>query len=112
MKPPILPLAILALAVATPGVTPAQTSGVAPAVATLYRDVGFRGPSVTVTSSRPDLDFSGPVRSIRIQSGVWELCQRANFRGRCTRYDSSDSSIPSAREYTQSARPVTSARTG
>ena len=98
MTPSILLLAFLSLN-APLGESPSAT-------ATLYRDVGYRGPSITVTDTRPDLDLPWPVRSVRIQSGVWELCQRANFRGRCTRYESSESSIPSAREYTQSARPV------
>ncbi|HYC74745.1 beta/gamma crystallin-related protein [Brevundimonas sp.] len=112
MTPSVLLLAFLSL-VAPPGESPpVQASGAGPAAATLYRDVGYRGPSITVTGSRPDLNLPWPVRSIRIQSGVWELCQRANFRGRCTRYDSSDSSIPSAREYTQSARPATPVRSG
>ena len=106
MTPSILLLGFLSLTVSPGDSPPAQTSGAGPAVATLYRDVGYRGPSITIMDTRPDLNLPWPVRSVRIQSGVWELCQRANFRGRCTRYTSSDSSIPSAREYTQSARPA------
>lgn len=77
--------------------------------AVLYRDIGYRGPSVTVTGARPNLDLPWPVRSIRINGGVWELCQQARYHGRCTRYSADDRSIPSARAYTQSARPASPA---
>lgn len=78
----------------------------AEAVAIIYRDIGFRGPALTLTGPEPDLALRWPVRSIRVQRGVWELCARPNYRGLCTRYEASERSIPSAREYTQSARPV------
>jgi len=76
-------------------------------LAIIYRDIGYRGPSRTLTGASPDLALQWPVRSIRVQRGVWELCARPNYRGLCTRYEASERSIPSAREYTQSARPVT-----
>ena len=75
-------------------------------LAIIYRDVGYRGPARTLTGPNPDLDLQWPIRSIRVQRGVWELCARPNYRGLCTRYEASERSIPSAREYTQSARPV------
>ena len=78
-------------------------------LAIIYRDVGYRGPARTLTGPSPDLDLQWPIRSIRVQRGVWELCARRNYRGLCTRYEASERSIPSAREYTQSARPVTDA---
>ncbi|WP_374513914.1 beta/gamma crystallin-related protein [Brevundimonas sp.] len=75
-------------------------------LAIIYRDIGYRGPARTLTGPSPDLDLEWPIRSIRVQRGVWELCARPNYRGLCTRYEASERSIPSAREYTQSARPV------
>src|SRR3989344_5858592 len=78
-------------------------------LAIIYRDIGYRGPSRTLTGPSPDLALQWPVRSIRVQRGVWELCALPNYRGLCTRYEASERSIPSAREYTQSARPLTDA---
>ena len=99
-----LPALILGGLFAALPLPPPQTAQAPSAV--LYRDIGYRGPSVTVSEARPNLDLPWPVRSIRVNAGVWELCQQANFHGRCTRYSASDGSSPSARTYTQSARPV------
>ncbi len=105
----LLPLAaVLAAALTT-------TAGAPPPdepLAIIYRDIGFRGPSVTLTGPRPDLDLQWPIRSIRVQRGGWELCARRNYRGRCVIYEASERSIPSAVEYTQSARPVTASPKG
>lgn len=74
--------------------------------AIIYRDIRFQGPETVLTGTAQNLQMRWPTRSIRIISGTWELCTRRNFRGPCRRYDASESSIPSAAEYTQSARPV------
>ena len=83
---------------------PRQTTDTPSAV--LYGGIGYRGPSVALTQAHADLNLPWPVRSIRVNSGVWELCRETRFRGGCRRYAASDGSIPSARAYTQSARPV------
>ena len=72
----------------------------------LYRDTNFRGPSTVVTGTETNLRLDWHVRSVKVEGGSWELCQRANFHGGCTRYDESDTSIRSAVQYTQSARPA------
>jgi hypothetical protein len=98
---------LLVLAVASAGgASAAVQQPSSEAVAVIYRDIGFRGPAVTLTGSVADLDMQWPVRSIRVRKGVWELCTLRNFHGLCTRYAASERSIPSARAYTQSARPV------
>jgi hypothetical protein len=51
--------------------------------AIIYRDTGFSGPAVNVTSANPDLGLRYNVNAIRVQSGRWELCPERNFRGRC-----------------------------
>ncbi|WP_448580124.1 beta/gamma crystallin-related protein, partial [Thermaurantiacus sp.] len=51
--------------------------------AIIYRDTGFSGPAVNVTSARSDLGLRYNVNAIRVQSGRWELCPERNFRGRC-----------------------------
>jgi hypothetical protein len=79
--------------------------------AILYRDTNFRGPSTVVTGMETNLRLGWQVRSIRVEGGSWELCQRADFRGGCTRYDESDTSIRSAVQYTQSVRPAPAAAT-
>lgn len=102
-------ISLVLLAVLGPTAASSATAPSAPAadaVAIIYRDIGYRGPAVTLTGPAPDLDLHWPIRSIRVQRGVWELCARPNYRGLCTRYEASERSIPSAREYTQSARPI------
>jgi hypothetical protein len=78
-------------------------------LAIIYRDMGYRGPSRTLASPSPALALQWPVRSIRVQRGVWELCARPDYRGLCTRYEASERSIPAPRGSIQSARPVTDA---
>ena len=104
MRPRVLlPLAAaVAAALSSAGAPPPDEP-----LAIIYRDIGYRGPAVTLTGPRPDLDLQWPIRSIRVHRGVWELCARRNYHGRCVIYEASERSIPSAVEYTQSARPVT-----
>lgn len=77
--------------------------------ATIYRDAGYSGPAVYVNKAQPDMGLNWPVRSIRIKSGTWELCARANFRSPCIRV-SADTPNLSGRlgrqSMMQSMRPV------
>ena len=102
-------LLLTAILAASTSLITATAPAPAEPLAIIYRDIGYRGPARTLTGPNPDLDLQWPIRSIRVQRGVWELCARPNYRGLCTRYEASERSIPSAREYTQSARPVTDA---
>jgi hypothetical protein len=66
----------------------AQTDKMAPigrGEATIYRDVGFQGPAVFVGEAKSDLQLAWPVRSIRVRSGLWELCARSRYRSPCVR---------------------------
>ncbi len=58
-----------------------------PVEATIYRDIAFNGPAVAVSGNRPNLGLAWPVNSIRVRSGRWEMCERPQFRGRCTTVD-------------------------
>ncbi len=60
-----------------------------PAV-TLYADVGFSGDSRQVSGEIADfrsIRFNDTVSSIRIQSGTWQFCEDADFKGRCITAD-------------------------
>jgi len=53
---------------------------------TLFADSNFRGNHVTLqrdARNLADYGFNDRVSSIAIRSGVWELCEHANFGGRC-----------------------------
>ena len=68
-------------------VTAAQDKMWRPAEATIYRDVGYNGPAVALSDSNPNMGLAWPVNAIRVQSGVWQLCERPNYRGQCRVYD-------------------------
>lgn len=53
---------------------------------TLFTDDYFRGPSVTLRDTAPDLvrfGFNDRASSVRVRSGTWELCEHAGFGGQC-----------------------------
>jgi hypothetical protein len=53
---------------------------------TLYTHDNFGGPAVTVREQVPDLSsdgFNDRASSVRVRSGRWQLCENANFDGRC-----------------------------
>lgn len=53
---------------------------------TLYKDTNFGGRSRTYTTSIPDLNhyaFGNQASSVLIQGGLWQLCDRPNYRGHC-----------------------------
>ncbi|CAN7348779.1 beta/gamma crystallin family protein [Duganella sp. LjRoot269] len=53
---------------------------------TLYTHANFGGASVTLRNTTPDLvplGFNDRTSSVVVRSGAWELCEHADFRGRC-----------------------------
>ncbi len=55
---------------------------------TLYENSRFRGRSRSFDSDTPDLGgFADKASSANIQGGVWQLCTRRFYRGRCVTLD-------------------------
>lgn len=53
---------------------------------TLYTHDNFGGPAISVRDQVPDLSadgFNDRASSVRVRSGRWQLCENANFDGRC-----------------------------
>lgn len=53
---------------------------------TLFSDSNFHGNHVTLQRAAPnlrDVGFNDRTSSVVVQSGVWQLCEHANFDGRC-----------------------------
>lgn len=53
---------------------------------TIFADSNFRGNRVTLerdARNLSDFGFNDRISSVVIRSGTWQLCQDANFRGRC-----------------------------
>jgi hypothetical protein len=74
----------------------AQTDKMAPhgqGEATIYRDVGFQGPAVFVGEAKTNLGLSWPVRSIRVRSGLWELCARTRYRSPCVKVSADEADL-------------------
>jgi len=74
----------------------AQTDKMAPigrGEAIIYRDMYFSGPAVAVSEAKPNLRLAWPVRSIRVRSGVWELCSRSAFRSPCIRVSADEPNL-------------------
>ncbi len=74
----------------------AQTDKMAPVgrgEATIYRDLNFQGPAVFVGDAKSDLGLSWPVRSIRVRSGLWELCARSRYRSPCVRVSADEADL-------------------
>lgn len=90
----------------------AQTDKMAPSgrgEATIYRDIDFQGPAVYVGEAKPNLGLNWPVRSIRVRSGLWELCSRTRYRGRCTKVSADERDIRGQTGFldmVQSMRPL------
>ena len=79
---------IAALALAATGLTATAVSGQGASQGrdsgvTIYRDSFYRGPAVFVGEAKSNLGLAWPVNSIRVYSGSWELCSRANYQGEC-----------------------------
>lgn len=76
-------LAATAAVLTLAGVAQAQPSRAA--TATLYDQPDFKGNSVTITRSAPDLGkwrFNDRAQSARFE-GRWTICEHDDFRGRC-----------------------------
>jgi hypothetical protein len=53
---------------------------------TIFADSNFRGARVTLerdARNLSDVGFNDRISSLVIRSGTWQLCEDANFRGRC-----------------------------
>jgi len=53
---------------------------------TLYTHSNFNGPALTLRGETPDLvpyNFNDRASSVVVRSGTWQLCEHADFRGRC-----------------------------
>lgn len=53
---------------------------------TLYEGEGFRGPAVTADKAIWDFDpfgFNDRARSLVVTAGTWQVCEDAQFQGRC-----------------------------
>ena len=50
----------------------------------LFDDRSYRGRSFRVDANTPNLQgFANRAQSVQVMGGSWELCERANFGGRC-----------------------------
>lgn len=59
----------------------------------LFEHQGFRGRTLTLRGTAPNLgsiDFNDQASSVRVLSGVWEMCTDAHFRGRCATFGPGD----------------------
>ena len=51
---------------------------------TLFSDTRFRGSSSTIEGQRRAYPrVNSQVRSVQVMGGTWQLCEQANYRGRC-----------------------------
>lgn len=78
---------------------------------TLYTDAYGRGASLGLNRGVADLSpyrFNDSVSSVNIRSGKWEVCEHANFRGRCQVIDASTNRLNGIRlnDNISSIRPV------
>lgn len=63
---------------------------------TLYKHAHFTGKSRTFETDVPDLNpyaFGNQASSIVVQGGVWQLCDRPNYRGYCVTVDRNQSNL-------------------
>jgi hypothetical protein len=85
--------------------------GARDADATLYVDSNGRGASLGINRGVKDLSrfrFNDNVSSLNIKSGKWEVCEHANFQGRCEIIDASTGKLNGIRmnDNISSIRPV------
>lgn len=63
---------------------------------TLYRHPNYTGTSRTYVSDVADLNplaFGNQASSVAVQGGVWQLCDRPNYRGFCVVIDRSEANL-------------------
>ena len=85
--------------------------GARDADATLYVDSNGRGASLGINRGVRDLSryrFNDNVSSLNIKSGKWEVCEHANYKGRCEIIDASTGKLNGLRlnDNISSIRPV------
>jgi Beta/Gamma crystallin len=107
-----LAIAVLGVAATTNGFAQTKPTPAPRASAVIYRDSNYSGPAVSVEGARDNLALNWQVRSIRVDSGNWEACTRANYAGRCFRINASDDDLPASQRTIQSIRPVYAAADG
>jgi hypothetical protein len=75
--------------------------------AIIYRDAGYSGSALNVSSDNPDMGLAWRVNSIRVKSGTWQLCERTRYRGQCRTFTADTPRIGRyAGMVVQSLRPV------
>ncbi len=63
----------------------------------MFEDTGYQGRVYEVVGDIPDLDmvrFNDKASSIKIVRGKWEICEHANYQGRCSRLDADQPVLP------------------
>lgn len=63
---------------------------------TLYKNVRFEGASCTFDGDIADLSaysFAGVASSVRVQGGIWQLCDKPNYRGYCIELERSQTNF-------------------
>ena len=63
----------------------------------MFEDTGYQGRVYEVMGDTPDLDvarFNDKASSIRIVRGQWEICEHANYQGRCSRLEADQYVLP------------------
>ena len=72
----------------------------------LFRQVNFNGPHIRVQTAVRDLGITWPVRSIRVNSGAWQVCTGVNFTGTCRTLSGNQAVITSSMSQIRSLSPV------
>lgn len=97
-------LIVAAAALAAPAGFVAAQNG--PAQVSIYEQRNYAGTPVVVSGSQADLGRAVQMRSIRVSGGAWELCEEANFAGRCARFSSGDADVRGLVRRVRSVRPT------
>ena len=72
----------------------------------LFRQVNFNGPHIRVQTPVRDLGITWPVRSIRVNSGAWQVCTGVNFTGTCRNVTGSQAMVASPLSQVRSISPI------
>ena len=77
---------------------------------TLFADDDFRGNHVTLDRDAPNLNnfgFNDRASSVVVRSGRWQLCEHANFGGRCAEFGPGEyRQLPGFNDAVSSARQI------